>query len=103
MGEERLLASSCSCGRSDIEMLLYSVFVVHSGECVRCCVVLSMLCCTVLCSPCCDRLVSVVIKALASRAEDSRFEFRLQWNFSWSSHTSDLRIGTPVVTLPGAW
>ena len=23
--------------------------------------------------------------------------------FSWSSHTSDLEIGTPVATLPGTW
>ena len=23
--------------------------------------------------------------------------------FSGSSHTSDLKIGTPVITLPGAW
>ena len=23
--------------------------------------------------------------------------------FSWSSHTGDLNIGTPVATLPGAW
>ena len=23
--------------------------------------------------------------------------------FPWSSHTSDLKIGTPVATLPGAW
>ena len=23
--------------------------------------------------------------------------------FSGSSHTSDLKIGTPVATLPGAW
>ena len=23
--------------------------------------------------------------------------------FTGSSHTSDLKIGTPVVTLPGAW
>ena len=34
---------------------------------------------------------------------DVGFESRLQWNFSGSSHTSDLKIGTPVATLPGAW
>ena len=27
----------------------------------------------------------------------------LRWDFSGSSHTSDLEIGTPVATLPGAW
>ena len=26
-----------------------------------------------------------------------------QGSFSKSSHTSDLKIGTPVATLPGAW
>ena len=39
-------------------------------------------------------LVSLVVRASASRAEDPGFE---------SSHTSDLKIGTPVATLPGAW
>ena len=33
----------------------------------------------------------------------SGFESRLQRDFSRSSHTSDLKIGTPVATLPGAW
>ena len=42
-------------------------------------------------------------KASASRAEDPRFECRLHRNFSGLSHTSDLKIGTPVATLPGAW
>ena len=28
---------------------------------------------------------------------------RWRWEFSGSSHTSDLKIGTPVATLPGAW
>ena len=43
-----------------------------------------------------DRLVGLVVKASASRAEDPGI-------FSGSSHTSDLKIGIPVVTLPGAW
>ena len=43
-----------------------------------------------------DRLVDLVIKASASRAEDPGIFHRL-------SHTSDLKIGTPVATLPGAW
>ena len=38
-----------------------------------------------------DRLVGLVVKVTA-------FGF-----FSGSSHTSDLKIGTPVATLPGAW
>ena len=51
-----------------------------------------------------DRLVGLVVKASASRAEGPGFESRLrQGFFSGSSHTSDLKIGTPVATLPGAW
>ena len=38
-----------------------------------------------------------------SRAEDSGFESRLRQDFSGSSHTSDLKTGTPVATLPGTW
>ena len=49
------------------------------------------------------RLVGLVVKVSASGAEDPGFESRLQWDFSGSSHTSDLKIGTPVATLPGAW
>ena len=44
-----------------------------------------------------------MVKASASRAEDPGFESRLRRDFSGSSHTSDLKIGTPVTTLPGAW
>ena len=47
-----------------------------------------------------ERLVGLVVKASASRAEDSGFESR---DFLGSSHTSGLKIGTPVATLPGAW
>ena len=50
-----------------------------------------------------DHLVGLVVKASASRAEDPGFESRLRRDFSGSSHTSDLKIGTPVATLPGAW
>ena len=50
-----------------------------------------------------DRLVGLVVKASASRAEDPGFESRLRRDFSESSHTCDLKTGTPVVTLPGAW
>ena len=42
-------------------------------------------------------------KASASRSEGPGFESRLCRDFSGSSHTSDLKIGTPVATLPGAW
>ena len=50
------------------------------------------------------RLVSPVVKASASGAEDPEFDFRLRrGDFSGSSHASDLKIDTPVATLPGAW
>ena len=49
-------------------------------------------------------LVGLVVKVSASRAEDPGFSFHfLCRDFSGSSHTSDLKIGTPEVTLPGAW
>ena len=50
-----------------------------------------------------NRLDGLVVKASASRAEDPGFESHLRWDFSGSSHTSDLKIVTPVATLPGAW
>ena len=43
-------------------------------------------------------------KTSAPRAEDLGFDSRLRrGDYSESSHTSDLEIGTPVATLPGAW
>ena len=50
-----------------------------------------------------DRLVGLVVKASAWRWEDPGFKYRLQGFFSGSSHTRDLKIGTPMATLPGAW
>ena len=44
-----------------------------------------------------------MVKASTSRVEDPGFESRLRQNFSGLSHTSDLKTGTPVATLPGAW
>ena len=44
-----------------------------------------------------------MVKASASRVADPGFDSGLYWDFSGSSHTSDLEIGTPVATLPGAW
>ena len=41
-----------------------------------------------------DRLVCLVVKASAYRVEDPGFESRWRRNFSGSSHTSDLNIGT---------
>ena len=51
--------------------------------------------------PTVDRLAGLVVKASASGVEDPGFESRLRLEFSRSSHTSDLKIGTPVATLPG--
>ena len=50
-----------------------------------------------------DRLAGQVVKTSAPKAEGSEFESRLRRDFSGSSHTSDLRIGTPAGSLPGAW
>ena len=51
----------------------------------------------------CDRL-GLAVKKYASKAEDPGLDCRLHHlAFTGSSHTSDLTIGTPVATLPGAW
>ena len=42
-------------------------------------------------------------KASALRVEEPRFESCCVGILLGSSHTSDLKIGTPVATLPGAW
>ena len=48
-------------------------------------------------------LVGLVVKASASRSEDPGFESRWRREFSRASRTGDLKIGTLVDTLPGAW
>ena len=50
-----------------------------------------------------DCLIGLVVKASTSGAEDPGFESCLRRDFSRLSHTSNLKIGTPVTTLPGAW
>ena len=50
-----------------------------------------------------DRLVGLVFKAFASTTEELGFESRLRRDFSGSSHTSELKIGTTVATLPDVW
>ena len=50
-----------------------------------------------------DHLAGLVVKASTSGAEDPGFESRLRRDYSGSRHTSDLKIGTSVATLPGAW
>ena len=50
-----------------------------------------------------DCLVGLAVKASTLKAEDPGFDSRLHHgDFSGSSHTSDLEIGTPVAILPGA-
>ena len=49
----------------------------------------------------CYRLVGLVFKASASRAEDPGMESRLRRDFCGDE--SDLKTGTPVAALPGAW
>ena len=49
------------------------------------------------------RLAGLVVKVSALKAEDRGWESCLRQDFSGLSHTSDLKIGTPVATLPGAW
>ena len=44
-----------------------------------------------------------MVKVSGPIADGSEFESRLRRDFSGSSHISDLKIGTPVATLPGAW
>ena len=46
-------------------------------------------------------LIGLAVKASALRAEDLGFKSRLQWDFSGSIHTSDLKTGIPEATLPG--
>ena len=48
-------------------------------------------------------LVGLVVKATASRVEDPGSNAVCPGIFSGSSHTSDLKIGTPVAILTGAW
>ena len=45
-----------------------------------------------------------MVKASTSGAENQEFDSRLHCgDFSSLSHSSDLKIGTPVATLPGVW
>ena len=51
-----------------------------------------------------NRLIELVAKVSTSRAEDLGFHSHLrQKDFSGSNHTNDLKIGTQVATLSGAW
>ena len=47
--------------------------------------------------------INLNLNSLGLKAEDLVFQPRLRRDFSGSSHTSDLKTGIPVATLPGAW
>ena len=49
------------------------------------------------------RLAGLVVKASASRRKIRGSNPACDEIFSGSSHTSDLKIGTPMATLLGAW
>ena len=50
-----------------------------------------------------DRLVGLVVKVSASRTVDLGSNPAFAVDLFPGRHTSDLNIGTPVATLPGAW
>ena len=51
-----------------------------------------------------DHFVGLVVKAPALRTTDLRFSYLLHHgDFSGLSQTNDLKIGTPVASLPGTW
>ena len=50
-----------------------------------------------------DCRVGLVVKASSLRAADPGFECHLHRDYSGLSHTGDLKFGTPVAALPGAW
>ena len=50
-----------------------------------------------------DRLVGLVVRRPPRERKIPGSNPACAGIFSWSSHTSDLNIGTPVATLPGAW
>ena len=48
-------------------------------------------------------LAGLMVKVSTLRVADSGFDSCLRQDFSGSSYTSDLKIGTQVATLPSAW
>ena len=50
-----------------------------------------------------DRLVGLVVRCPPRERKIPGSNPACAGIFSGSSHTSDLKIGTPVATLPGAW
>ena len=52
---------------------------------------------------CYDRLVGLVVRCPPRERKVPGSNPACAGIFSGSSHTNDLKIGTPVATLPGAW
>ena len=50
-----------------------------------------------------NHLADHVVKVSALRAADPGCNSHFSLDVSGSIHTSDLKIGTPVATLPGTW
>ena len=48
-------------------------------------------------------MMMIVFTTISVITKIGGFESRLRRDFSRSSHTSDLQIGTPVASLPGTW
>ena len=58
---------------------------------------------TLLSSPPSDRLVGLVVRRPPRERKIPGSNPACAGIFSGSSHTSDLKMGTPVATLPGTW
>ena len=50
-----------------------------------------------------DRLIGLVVRCLPQERKIPGSNPACAGIFSGSNHSSDLKIGTPVATLPGAW
>ena len=59
--------------------------------------------CVVMYSPVLHRLIGLVVRHLSQEQKIPGSNPACAGIFSGSSHTSDLKIGTLVVTLPDAW
>ena len=80
-------------GRTDHNTVVYS-FLAITGQCWSQ---------QELFSTCLDRFVGLVVRRPPRERKIPGSNPACAGIFSGSSHTSDLKIGTPVATLPGAW
>ena len=98
-----------SCGLSDVQdtiMIVYSITIVGVGVTDHRCQEQGK---SFVLWYCCEQLhdwivmdhpVFFLVKASTSRVADVVFDSHLCWDICRSSHNSDLKIGTPVATLP---